>query len=154
MKTDRCVSRAISRRVREIVEWSGGGLLQAEAQKVAQRQRIGGAPRDPALRIQSFEIADQQQPKIDARRQARSADRVGIELGALRLDEIVEAALAQQLIQPGVERMTGGRRQIGRGHPHRRLPVALAFPHRHSQSLVRRIDRVDPSGRTARSVSE
>ena len=40
-------------------------------------------------------------------------------------------------------------RQIGRSHPHRRLPVALAFPHRHSQSLVRRIDRVDPSGRTA-----
>src|SRR5262245_16956475 len=40
-------------------------------QKVAQCKRIGGPPRNRALRVQSFEIADQQQPKIAPGRQPR-----------------------------------------------------------------------------------
>ena len=73
MKTARCVSRSIRRRVREIVECSGGVFVEAQAQEAAQRQRIGGPPRDAALRIDALEVPDQQQPEVGARRQTRAA---------------------------------------------------------------------------------
>lgn len=40
------------------------------------------------------------------------------------------------LIEARVERMTRSRRQVRCGHPHRGLPVAFAFSHRHAQSVV------------------
>ena len=86
-------------------------LVQTDAQKIAQRQRIRRAPSDPALRVDAFEIADQRQPEVDPRWQARAAHRLGIEWLALTFDEIIEVVLGQQLIQPRVERMAA---EIGR----------------------------------------
>lgn len=41
-------------------------LGQQQPEKLAQGKRIGGPPGDRSLRIQPFEIADQQQPKTVA----------------------------------------------------------------------------------------
>ncbi len=38
-----------------------GRAVQTDSEKVAQRGRVGRAPRDPALRIESFKVANQQQ---------------------------------------------------------------------------------------------
>jgi len=65
-----------------------------------------GTPRNGTLGVQAFEIADQQQAEVAARRQARSA-LVGIEPFAQTLDELVEVVLVENLIQPRVERMGG-----------------------------------------------
>jgi hypothetical protein len=54
---------------------------------------LGRAPRDAALRIDVFEVPDQQQPETDAGRQAGSVHRFGAEAGALRFGEIVEPML-------------------------------------------------------------
>jgi hypothetical protein len=113
------------------------GTVQAHTEEVPQRERVGRAPRDAPLRIEAFEIADQQQAEIDPGRQARAAHRVGIELGALRFGELVELLLAQQLIQARVKRMTGGRRQVRRGDPHGWLSGAFPFAHCHAHSVVR-----------------
>jgi hypothetical protein len=40
--------------------------------------------------------------------------------------------LPQQLIQPRVERVTRGRQEIRRCHPHTRLSIAFPFAHRHA----------------------
>jgi dihydrofolate reductase len=106
------------------------------AEKVAQRKRIGSAPGDPALGVDAFEVANQQQSEIDPGGQAGAAHRGGVEAGTLRFDEGVEAVLSQQLIQPTIEGMTRGRRQVRRRHPHR-LSVTFSFAHRHGRSVVR-----------------
>ena len=93
VKTARCVSRSISRRVREIVEWSGGASSNANAEKVAQRQRVRRAPRDAALGVDALEVADQQQPEVDARRQTRAGPSSRRRRLAQRFDEVVEALL-------------------------------------------------------------
>jgi hypothetical protein len=48
----------------------GRRLRQHQAEKVAQRKRIGSAPGDPALGVDAFEVANQQQSEIDPRGQA------------------------------------------------------------------------------------
>src|SRR5215470_18114531 len=48
----------------------GRGLRQHQAEKVAQRKRIGSAPGDPALGVDAFEVANQQQSEIDPGGQA------------------------------------------------------------------------------------
>lgn len=57
--------------------------------------------------------------------------------------------VAQQLIQPPIKRMAGGRRQVRRRKPHRRLSIACARAHRHGRSVVRDVERVDHSARAA-----
>jgi hypothetical protein len=57
----------------------------------------------------------------------------------------VEAVLVEYLIEPRVERMRIAAWQALRCDPHRRLlRVPFSFAHRHRDSVVRRIDRVDP----------
>ena len=133
MNTARCVSRSISRRVREIVDCSGCGLLEAQAQKAAQRERVGGAPRDAALRINPFDVADQQQPEIRARRQTRAADRCGVKHDTSGFDELVETVRVQDVIQPLIERMPARRGQLVRGNPQFRRACPLsASTHGHA----------------------
>ena len=95
---------------------------------------------DAALRVDALEVANQQQPGLDPRRQAGPAHRFGVERGALSFCEVVELMLARQLIQSRIERVAGGGREIRPCHPHRRLSIACAFAHRHGQSLVPKID--------------
>src|SRR6516164_4555935 len=128
------IDQATRTRDRRVI---GRRLRQHQAEKVAQRKRIGSAPGDPALGVDAFEVANQQQSEIDPGGASWGGHRGGVEAGTLRFDEGVEAVLSQQLIQPTIEGMTRGRRQVRRRHPHRRLSVAFSFAHRHGRSVVR-----------------
>ena len=117
---------------------------QAQPQEPAERQRIGGPPRDAALRINAFEVPDQEQPEVGPRQQAWTADR-GVERSALRFHEGVKPVLVEHLIQSLIERVPTSPGQRIRGNPQpRRSRAVLATTHGHAGSLVRRIDHVDP----------
>ena len=110
---------------------------QHQPEKLAQGKRIGCAPRDRALGVQSFEVTDQQQPEVTARRQA-GATLVRVEPLTQSLDEAVEVVLVENLIQSRVERVGGTARQVLGCHPHRGLiRMPLSFAHRHRRSVVR-----------------
>jgi hypothetical protein len=110
-------------------------LRQHQAEKLAQGERVRRSPRDRALRVQAFEVADQQQPEVAPGRQPRPA-LVGVESLAESLDEAVEVVLIEDLIQPGIERMRRAPRQVARRHPHRRLlRVSSSFAHRHRATV-------------------
>ena len=94
---------------------------QHQAEKFAQRERIGGTPRNRALGIETFKVPDQEQAEVAARRQPRSAC-VRVESLAESLDVLIEIVSFKDLIQARVERMGGAARQILRGHSQRRLP--------------------------------
>ena len=129
-------------RNRRVLRWR---LIEAEAEKAAERQRVGRTPRDAALRVDTLEVADQQQTEIRAGRQTGSAPRRRIERRTLRFDELVEPVRIEDLIQSLIERMAARRRQFIRRNPQSRRPCAvLPTTHGHSGSVVRRIDRVDP----------
>src|SRR4051812_40510768 len=140
VKTARWVSRSISRRVREIVEWSGVGSCRSRSKKL--RTLSESAARHAIARSsRGLEIPEQQQPKVSPRRETGTPHDLGVERRARALDERIELRLVQHAIQPPVERMRRATRQILRGHPHRGLARApFAFAHRHAQSLVHAID--------------
>ena len=56
-----------------------GRIFQIDAQKVAQGEGVRRAPRDAALQIDPFEIANKQQPEVHAWRQARPSHDFRIE---------------------------------------------------------------------------
>ena len=101
------------------------GLLQAQPQEAAQRERVGRAPRDPALRIDPFAVADQQQPELRARQQAGATHRCRMELRALRLDERVKRVPLENRIETLVKRVPAGHRQLVGGDPQSRRPRAI-----------------------------
>ena len=84
-------------------------------------------------RVQALEVAEQQHPEVAARRQTRPAHPVGVERGALALDEGIETRLVEDAIQSFVERVTSASRQVGALATHidgcrarrRRLPIAM-----------------------------
>jgi hypothetical protein len=92
VKTARCVSRSINRRVREIVEWSAGGASKATPRK---------------SRNANESAARQAMPRSDARWQARPTH-LRIKTGALGFREVIEDVFAQQLIQAPIKRVTRG----------------------------------------------
>ena len=94
----------------------GRRVLQADPDEITQGQRIRRAPRDATLRVNAFEVADQQQPEVDAGRQAGPAHRLGVEARALRFSEIVESVLAQELIHPPIEGVLTARRSVTATH--------------------------------------
>ena len=122
-------SRARDRRV------IGRGLGQPQAQELADRQRVGGAPGDPTLRVETFEVSDQQQPEVPAGGKTGSSHHGGVERPAVLFNKPVEARGVENLVQSHIERMARGQRQLGRGNPHRRL-FALAFAHRHGSQCT------------------
>ena len=139
-----CVSRSIRRRVREIVEWSGGASGNTRPRN--SRSANESAARQAMARSASraFEVANQQQPKVAPGRQPRPAV-VGVERLAELFDVPVEIVRVEDLIQTRVKRMGGAPRQIAGRHPHRRLfRTPSSFAHRHRRRVVRGIDRVDP----------
>ena len=120
------------------------GLVQGEIQKRPDAQRVGSAPRDRPFRVQPFEVAEQQQPEIAARRQTRPADprpRRTTRTVPPRTHRTL--CLVEHPIQPLVKRVPGALRQIHRGYPHCRLPRSTAAcPHRHArQSSRSHVDR-------------
>ena len=120
-------------------------FVQAQAQKPTKGERVGGAPRDPALRVDTLEVPNQQQPEVRAWCQTRAAEHRRIERSALRFDEFIEGVRVQDSIQALVERVPAGRRQLISRNPQSRCAGSvLTTTHGHAVSVVRRIDRVDP----------
>ena len=110
----------------------GRRLGQHQSQKLAQGERIRRTPRNGALRIEAFEVADQQQTEVAPRRQTRTTDVVRVESLTKRLDVTVEVRFLEDLIQARVERMRSASRQVLCGHPHRSLlRTTPLFAHRH-----------------------
>ena len=135
------------RRVRDTVEWSGGASWERHVEKLPQAQRIGGTPGNRTFRVEALEVANQQHPEVAARCQTWPTDPVGIELGALLLDEGIEARLVENTIQAFIERVARAARQIRTGHPHRPLPPpTAALAHCHEQ-------KCSTSNRPCRSLS-
>ena len=102
-------------------------LVQREVQEVPDTQRVRRTPRDRALRVQSLEVAEQQQPKVATRCQTRATHIVGIEFRALPLGEGVEPRLVEHAIQPLIKGMPGALREIRRRDPHGRLTFRFRF---------------------------
>ena len=135
------IDQATRARNRRVI---GRCLGQHQSEKRAQPKRIRGTPRNGTLGVQAFEIADQQQAEVAARRQARSA-LVRVEPLAQSFNEVVEVVLVENLIQSCVERVGALRgRSCVATHIDAcfacrfRLPIAIG------DSVVRGIDRVDP----------
>src|SRR5437867_53777 len=111
-------------------------LVQSDAHKAPQRQRVRQPPGNPALRPDALEIPDQQRPKVNPRRQRRTPVLGRIELRTPLLDKLVEALGLQQLIQTLIKRMPWSRRQLGVCDPDLLLLLPLlARPHRHAPIL-------------------
>src|SRR5437879_11328917 len=111
-------------------------LVQSDAHKAPQRQRVRQPPGNPALRPDALEIPDQQRPKVNHRRQRRTPVLGRIELRTPLLDKLVEALGLQQLIQTLIKRMPWSRRQLGVRDPDLLLLLPLlARPHRHAPIL-------------------
>ena len=86
-------------------------LVPSHPQKAPQRQRVVRPPGDSALGIDAFEVANQQQPEVNSRRQTRPPPPRRIEPPAPPLRKLVEVALLQQLVQALIERVTRTLRQ-------------------------------------------
>jgi hypothetical protein len=82
-------------RNRRVVGWL---VTETDPEKIAQRQQIFGAPGNAALRLDAFEVAHQQQPEVDPRRQPWAAHRLSVEPGTCGFHEIVESVLGQQFV--------------------------------------------------------
>src|SRR5437870_4328053 len=131
-------SRARDRRVVRRV------LVQRNAHKAPQRQRVRQPPGNPPLRPDTLEIPNQQRPKVNPRRQRRTPVLLRIKLRAPLLDKLVEALGLQQLIQTLIKRMSRRPRQLGVRDPDVLLLLPLlARPHRHAPIL--RTKSVDTS---------
>ena len=111
----------------------GRRFVEVQSQEAAERKGIGGAPRDPALGIDAFEVTNQQQPEIRPRRQTRAADRRRVERCTLRFDERVKRMPVEHLIQSLIERMSARDGQLVRRNPQpRRTCPVLASSHGHA----------------------
>ena len=100
-----------------------------QVQECPQAQRIGRPPREGPLRIQSFEIPQEQQSEIAPQSKTRPSHR-RVEPRAQSFDECVEAGRAQNLVQARVERMPGALRQI------RPRPISIAATRRSALCLA------------------
>ena len=108
----------------------GGRLMERQAHEATDRQGVGRPPRDAALRVDPFEVPDEQQPEILARRQTRPSHDLGIELATLVFRESVEPVRVQDRVQSRIKRVPWRRRQVRRGDPQRGL-VSFSRTHRH-----------------------
>ena len=75
-------------------------LGHVQIQESPQAQRIRDPPRNPPLRRQTLEVADEQQPEIPPRTQTRPAQPRRIEHRAQPLHKGIEPGLLQDLVQP------------------------------------------------------
>ena len=107
-------------------------FIQRQVQELANRERICGAPRDAAFRIDALEVADQQQSEVHAGRETGAAHGVGVKRPARSLDELVELPLVEHRVHASVERVRRRRRQLGGRDPETVLTSSLASgAHRH-----------------------
>jgi hypothetical protein len=110
----------------------GRRLVKRQPNETADGQGIGGTPCDAALRVDAFEVSDEQQSEILAWHQARTPHDRSIEPATPILHEPIEVVCVQHGVQSRVEGMPRRRRQVGRGDPQRRL-VGFSRAHGHAR---------------------
>lgn len=108
-------------------------FVQVQAEKAAERQRIRRPPRDAALGVHAFEVADEQQAEIQTRQQA-GPPQLRVKLRALRFHEDVEVVRVEHLVQPLIERMATRPWQLVHGDPQVRCMCAISTSSRHRHS--------------------
>jgi hypothetical protein len=85
----------------------GRVLVERDGEELPERERIGEAPGDAALAVESFEEANHHDTEILARRKGWTAEVLVIELGATGFTENVEPGVVEDFVEPLVEGMTG-----------------------------------------------
>jgi len=114
-------------------------LVQPDAQKFPQSERICHPPGDASFAVDALEKADHHQPEVDPWRQRRPSEVLMVELAAAPFTETVEAFTLQQIVQASVERMARCLRQLA-SVPQRFLSLPLlACSHRHGSILRQNI---------------
>src|ERR1019366_9899416 len=88
-----------------------------------------------AFRVETLEVADQQQPEVPTGREARPSHHRRVEPRALAFDEPIEVVGVQQRIQPRVEGMPRRLWQLRSRDPQRRL-LTLSGSHRHPPQCI------------------
>ena len=83
----------------------GRPLIQPNAQKLPQSERIGQPPGDATFAIESFKETNHHDPEVEPRCQRRTSQFLVIELSALGLAKAIEARLVENLVEPLVERV-------------------------------------------------
>jgi hypothetical protein len=120
----------------------GSILIQRNAQKAPQAQRVLQPPRNAALRLDALEIPNHQRPEINPRRQSGTTQILGVKPGTQLLDERIESLAIEDLVQPNIERVPWAHSHIRIRHPQILLPLSiLACSHRHD--LILKMTLVD-----------
>src|SRR6516162_281488 len=130
------------------------GFRQPVPQKPLQTQRVRTTPCDASLRVDAFEVPDQQHSEIYARCDARPPHRLAfVKTNALFLRELIKPRHVQNLIYPIVKNVTPAAWQLVRGDPQILLPRSF-LSHRHSLLLRRYLSRsLDGTGPTTLYLS-
>ena len=106
-------------------------LRKRDAQKLSQAEAVGTPPGDTPLRAEALEVAHQQHPEVDARRNAGPPHRFVVVRLTEPFDELVEAGCSQQLIELAVKHMPFRPRQLVHRDPEGRLLLLVAVSQRH-----------------------
>jgi hypothetical protein len=103
-------------------------LRERHAQELPQTEAVVAPPGDPPLAADPLEVAHQQHPKVDPRRNRRPARRAAglVVRCAQRLHEPVEARFGQQLVELPVKGVTLRPRQTVMRHEQLGLPLVLS----------------------------
>src|SRR6202162_1488194 len=118
-------------------------LIEAVAQKTTQRKRIRNPPCNAALRIQSFEVTDQQGPEIHTGSHARPPVlALLVELPADQFYLPVEFMLFQNLVQPLIKCVARRCHDVLAGDPELALLLLFPLAHRHTSYDVQNIPYV------------
>ena len=96
-------------------------FAQRDAEEFSQAEAVGTPPGDAPLRAEALEVAHQQHPEVDARRNTGPTQRVVIVRLTKPFDETVEAGFTQQLVELAVKDMAFRPRQVVHRDPEGRL---------------------------------
>jgi hypothetical protein len=119
-------------------------LVQFQAEKAPDRQRVRRSPRHTTLRSQPFEVPHQHHPEVPPRGQTRPTHVRSVEPAARGLDERVEGVRRQNLIQTLIEGVARALGQVARRNPHRVLRSFPFLSHRHAGKLHYLPSKPDP----------
>jgi hypothetical protein len=82
-------------------------LVESYGQELSQSERIGEAPRDAALAVESLEKADHHHAEILTWRQGWTSQLVVIITGVVGFAKGIELGVVENFVEPLVEGMAG-----------------------------------------------
>src|ERR1700674_3984792 len=110
----------------------GRWLAQIVAQKLAEAETVGCAPRNATLGFDALEVAQQQHPEVCSWRNRRTARAALVILPADGFDPLVELLRVQDRVQPLVKHVPWRGHDLVRRHPQILLLFTILLsPHAH-----------------------